>query len=161
MCKQKCIFFSFYHFLQSCPYFILTMFLYFCMHRWLKSLHLDFFIFSSILSFSDRWLALIHSQIIYHLNVHQLSSFSIFQTIFSRSFSRSLVDFHFNFLPLIFFFFNLFYENFAYILFSVFFLVIFIFPFVIHARQTVFFEKKLFRLFKILSNVARSLFDHF
>lgn len=160
MCKQKCIFFSFYHFLQSCPYFILTMFLYFCMHSWLKSLHLDFFIFSSISSFSDRWLALIHSQIIYHLNVHQLSSFSIFQTIFSRSFSRSLVDFHFNFLPLIFFF-SIYFTKISRIFYLAFFLVIFIFPFVIHARQTVFFEKKLFRLFKILSNVARSLFDHF
>lgn len=135
--------FSFDHFLQSCPYFISTMFLFFCMHSWLKSLHLDFFIFSSISSFSDRWLALIHSQIIYHLNVHQLSSFSIFQTIFSRSFSRSLVDFHSNSLPLIFFF-NLFYENFAYILFSVFFFGYFYFSFCYSCEANRIFRKKNF-----------------
>lgn len=161
MCKQKCIFFSFYHFLQSCPYFILTMFLYFCMHSWLKSLHLDFFIFSSISSFSDRWLALIHSQIIYHLNVHQLSSFSIFQTIFSRSFSRSLVDFHFNFLPLIFFF-SIYFTKISRIFYLAFFFWLFLFFLLLFMRgKPDFSKKKLFRLFKILSNVARSLFDHF
>lgn len=143
MCKQKCIFFIFWSFSTILSIFYFNNVSLFLHAQLVKIFALGLFYFQFHIIIIEPLTCI--DTLTNHIPFKCPSTFFIFDILNYFFHGLFLIHcwFSFQLLPLIFFF-SIYFTKISRIFYLAFFLVILIFSFIIHARQTGFFEKKNF-----------------
>lgn len=161
MCKQKCIFFIFWSFSTILSIFYFNNVSLFLHAQLVKIFALGLFYFQFHIIIIEPLTCI--DTLTNHIPFKCPSTFLIFDILNYFFHGLFLIHcwFSFQLLPLIFFF-SIYFTKISRIFYLAFFFGYFYFSFYYSCEANrIFRKKKLFRLFKILSNVARSSFDHF